>query len=231
MSHTPSRLPNPAPSARRAAPTDAGVGRRPSAAPARILKATEQLLLDGGIDAVSIRKVSDACGYSAPTIYHHFGDKRGLIDAVVEARFRVIYRVMESIPRHSDASRYLREVVTAFIDFALEHPDHYRLLTMPLENEPNVPSAEAGRELVRTALDALAEEGTLATPDVEAAFQVIWAVLHGLTSLQLSNTHYAFVDDLTQIALDMVEAGLLRRNAAAPAVRRTARRSGGKASE
>ena len=46
-----------------------------------ILAATETLLLEHGAEGVSIRRVSKLSGFSAPTIYHHFGDKRGLIGA------------------------------------------------------------------------------------------------------------------------------------------------------
>lgn len=184
--------------------------RRASEAPIQILKATESLLLSGGIESISIRRVSDLCGYSAPTIYHHFKDKRGLIDALLEERFAAAYERMAAIPTRPDPAHYLREMVTAFIGFALENPEHYRLLTTPLDREPEVPSADAARALVRGALEVLAREGTLTTPDVEAAFEVIWAVLHGLISLQLIHRNYEFVEDLTAVALDMVEAGLLR---------------------
>ena len=86
----------------------------------------------------------------------------------------------------------------------------------PFDSEPDVPSADAARDLVRGALALLSDEGTLATSDVEAAFQVIWAVIHGLISLPLANPNYEFVDNLTAIALDMMEDGLLRRNARWP---------------
>ncbi len=191
---------------------EAAARSRGSAAPALILATTERLLLEGGIDAVSIRRVADGSGYSAPTIYHHFGDKRGLIDALLEERFSVVHQLMAAIPPEPDPAVYLRNAVSEFIRFALENPDHYRLLATPLESEPNVPSADAARELVRSALEVLADEGTLATRDAEAAFQVIWAVLHGLISLRLGNPTYEFVENLTPIALDMIEDGLLRRN-------------------
>jgi AcrR family transcriptional regulator len=184
--------------------------RRVSVTPVEILRATEELLLSGGIENVSIRKVSERCGYSAPTIYHHFKDKRGLIDALLEERFKAIHQLMAAIPPRSDPAHYLREMLIAFAGFALENPDHYRLLTTPLDREPEVPSADAARELVRGALEALAREGTLVPSDVEAAFQVIWAVLHGLISLQLIHRNYEFVEDLAGAAFDMVERGLLR---------------------
>ncbi len=186
--------------------------RRVSAAPVEILKATEALLLEAGEEGVSIRKVSERCGYSAPTIYHHFGDKKGLIDSLLEERFRVVHQLMMKIPRGPDAALYLREMARAFIGFSLENPSHYRLLTTPRpESEPDVPSAKAARDLVKVALEELAREGTLATSDTEAAFQVIWAVVHGLISLQVIRPNPRLGGDLADLALDVVERGLLRQ--------------------
>jgi len=181
--------------------------------PQVVLAATEALLLEGGVDAVSIRRVSSRCGYSAPTIYHHFGDKTGLIDAVLERRFRRMLEMMRAIPRGDDAAAYLREMAVVFLRFALANPDHYRLLATvrPDEREGAVPSAEAARSLVKEALGDLLREGTLATPDLEGAFLVLWSMVHGLISLHLLSGEKAIADDLVELALDTVERGLLRR--------------------
>jgi len=190
------------------------VRRRRSAAPAEILKATEELLLRAGIEGVSIRKVSEACGYTAPTIYHHFRDKGGLLEALLEERFAAVYDLMVAIPRGSDPSRHLREMAQAFLEFAIGYPDHYALLTMPRDPERTVPSAEAARELVRADLEALLAEGELATGDVDVAFDVIWAVLHGLISLRLHRPDAEFSPEHADVAFEMLERGLLRRKEA-----------------
>jgi AcrR family transcriptional regulator len=178
-----------------------------------VLAATESLLLEGGVDAVSIRRVSSRCGYSAPTIYHHFGDKTGLIDAVLERRFRRMLEMMRAIPRDADAAAYLREMAIVFLRFALANPDHYRLLTTirPDQREGAVPSAEAARSMVKEALGDLLQEGTLATPDLEGAFLVLWSMVHGLISLHLLSEEHPLADNLVDLALDTVERGLLRR--------------------
>jgi AcrR family transcriptional regulator len=200
------------PRRRRAAP--GAPATRPSSRTA-ILAATEALLLAEGVTGMSIRKVTDRCGYTAPTIYHHFGDKAGLVSAVVEGRFRRILELMSSIPRGPDAAHYLREMARAFVGFALENPDHYRLLSVPGVDPAAVPSAEAARSLVKRALEELAREGTLATADIQAAYETTWAMLHGLISLRLLRPEYPFSDQLLETALDVVEAGLLRRSLAA----------------
>lgn len=186
--------------------------RRPTPAPAEILEATESLLLEQGVDGLSIRKVAERCGYTAPTIYHHFGDKKGLVLALLETRFRAIYEVIAAIPEQGDPATRLRRIARAFMQFALANPDHYRLLTTPrLEEADAVPSAEAAQELVKRALLELADRGTLATADVEAAYQVTWAMMHGLISLRLGRPDHPFSEELPELALDVIERGLLRR--------------------
>lgn len=177
--------------------------------PQAVLAATEELLLEGGVEGVSIRRVSSRCGYSAPTIYHHFGDKTGLIDAVLERRFHRMLEVMRAIPRGGDPARYLRETAAAFLRFALANPDHYRLLTVSRADA--VPSAEEARGMARQALEELLREGSLATQDVEGAFQVLWSMLHGLISLHLLSHDQPLSENLVDLALDTLERGLLRR--------------------
>jgi len=43
-----------------------------------------KLLATQGLDAVTTRSVALAAGVQAPTIYRIFGDKNGLLDAVVQ---------------------------------------------------------------------------------------------------------------------------------------------------
>ena len=48
-----------------------------------LMRAAESLLEQGGPDAVTTRAVCDAANVGAPTLYHHYGDKNGLLDALV----------------------------------------------------------------------------------------------------------------------------------------------------
>ncbi len=53
-----------------------------------ILDATEELLLEVGYDDFSMRRLVERCGYAAPSIYHYFGDKDGLIGAETGSIYR-----------------------------------------------------------------------------------------------------------------------------------------------
>ncbi len=49
----------------------------------RILKAAERLFAKRGIDAVSIRDITDAAKVNSASIHYHFGSKSGLIEAML----------------------------------------------------------------------------------------------------------------------------------------------------
>jgi AcrR family transcriptional regulator len=184
--------------------------RRRDASRRAILDATQALLLEGGAESVSIRRVSARCGYKAPTIYHHFRDKTGLLDALIEERFADLLERLQQVPRHAEPAHYLRQLARAFVEFGLENPTHYALLSTPRSDpEKQPPSAEAARELVFGALREVAESGALRTPDLESAFQLTWVVLHGVLSLRISRPSYAWCDDLVELALDVIDRGLL----------------------
>src|SRR5688572_948160 len=148
-----------------------------------ILDAAQSLLLEVGFERLSIRRVSERCGFKAPTIYHHFRDKNGLVDALLEERFREMHERMKQVERNGEPRAYLRELARAFIQFELEHPAHFALLAAPRLELGNVPpSAEACRALVYQALEEVAAAGSMSGVEVETAFQAIWVVLHGIVS-------------------------------------------------
>ena len=53
----------------------------------RLLKATAAVIDKGGESAVRIRDITKACAITAPSIYHFFGSREGLIDAAQAYRF------------------------------------------------------------------------------------------------------------------------------------------------
>ncbi len=176
-----------------------------------ILASAEALLLDVGTERFSIRRLAARCGYTAPTIYRHFSDKQRLIDAVLEAYWADLLGRLRQVPRGEDASEYLRALLRTSIRLNLEHPTYYRLLSVPRAEAGSLPSAEEARELVVQVLRELAARGRLATDNIDAATETLWALMHGLISLRIIRPSYPFSKDLDDVALDMLDAGLLRR--------------------
>jgi len=185
--------------------------RQREAARRAILDATEELLVAEGYEAFSMRRLAERCGYTAPTIYHHFGDKRGLLDALLEERFRLLVAWIRQVPAGDDALATLRAQLAAFVRFGLDNPAHYQLLTAhrPGDTSPPPQSAEESRGLIELTLERLAGERRLLVDDIEEAVQCIWVMLHGLISMRIHRPDYAWTRQHVDVSLEILLRGLV----------------------
>jgi AcrR family transcriptional regulator len=94
----------------------------------RILQAAARLLAESGGAPVSTRAVCAAAGVGAPTLYHHFGDKDGLLDAVVAYGFERYLAEERSLPPTGDPVEDLRRGWDAHVEFGLSQPAFYALM-------------------------------------------------------------------------------------------------------
>jgi AcrR family transcriptional regulator len=182
--------------------------------PARraILDATRELMLELGAE-VTIRRVEERSGVRAPTIYHHFHDKTGLIDTLLEEGCAALYARLCQVPRSDDPIEYLRDLARAYLEFGLSNTTHYLMISAPRRDPAQaLPSAEAARELVYHALEDAARARGVAG-DSETMFQALWAVLHGVVSVRVSRPDHPWRPELVDLALDTIERGILRGEA------------------
>ena len=180
-----------------------------------ILDATEAILLEDGIELFSIRKLATRCGFTAPTIYHYFRDKDGLIDALLEERFSRLLQRVRRVALGPDPVANMREHARAFLRFGRGNPAFYQLMMRgPRAGEERaVRAAEQAREIMARPLEALLAEGRLYTDDLEAARQSLWAVLHGVISLQIAIPSHAWSKNVAEVALDAMLRGIVRPSA------------------
>jgi AcrR family transcriptional regulator len=182
-----------------------------------ILDATEALLLEAGGDAFSIRGLAQRCGYSAPTIYHYFGDKDGLIDALLDDRFGRLLEALQGVGASTDPAENLRQLALAFIRFGHANPTFYRLVSSVSRKgrARTPPAVEAARQLIEKPIRQLDAAGRLELP-LEIAEQVLWALTHGLTSLRSLKPEYDWAPELESTALDVLLRGVLRAGPGVP---------------
>lgn len=181
-----------------------------------ILAAAESILVEDGYERFSMRRLAERCGYTAPTIYHHFGDKLGLVEAVLEARFQDLLRVIRRVPLSNDPLETIRARARAFVRFGLRNPSHYRVLTTQRgPSPPPLAAAEEVRELLEQPWRQLIEQGRLAEEHLDLAQQSFFALLHGIISLRSSWPEMKWSP-----ALDTGSVDALLRGWAAPPARR-----------
>jgi AcrR family transcriptional regulator len=175
-----------------------------------ILDATEALLIEHGFDRFSMRRLAERCGYTAPTIYHYFGDKKGLFDALLEERFGRMVETLRRVRRNGDPADTLLAIAQAGVRFGLRNPTQIQLLTAlrPDPSDPPQSSVEA-RELLEAPLAELAREGRLLTRDTEEAFQCLWIAMHGLMTMLMMRPDYSWSKNVVRAALSAMVRGLV----------------------
>ena len=175
-----------------------------------ILDATEALLLEEGEERFSIRRLVERCGYTAPTLYHHFGDKTGLIDALLDERFERLARQLKRVPRGDDPVAYLRAMGLAFVRFGLRNPTHHRLLFAPRARQHAPPrSALEVQEMLEQAWTELWEAGRLRAGDAGSAGQAMFCLLYGVTDRRIARPDHDWSAAGIENAIDALLRGLV----------------------
>jgi AcrR family transcriptional regulator len=131
----------------------------------RMLEAAESLLRRSPDRDISTRAVCDAVGVGAPVLYRLFGDKNGLLAAVVDNAFERYLALKRAMPLSDDPVDDLYVAWDNHVAFAAKHPAVYRIAYAPSLSE--VPGGvEEGRRLLIERLVRCAEAGRLnTTPD------------------------------------------------------------------
>ena len=94
----------------------------------RILACALQLFTDQGYDAVGVQEIVDAAGITKPTLYHYFGSKQGLLEALLGEHYEQLNSLIrEAAVYKGDLPKTLRDIMAAFFCFAGEHPMFYRM--------------------------------------------------------------------------------------------------------
>ena len=177
-----------------------------------ILDAAEALLVEGGLEGFSMRRLADRCGLTAPTLYHYFTDKPSLIDALLEERVQQLIQDLRGVELSDDPIENVCALGAAFASFGIRNPDHYHLLVMNRgEKAPDPPSTEEVQEIFGAPLGALIERGDLDADEIEPLRQGLWSLLHGFILLQSSRPDYEWVPGLLDHSLNAMIRGSIRQ--------------------
>lgn len=159
----------------------------------RACAAAEKRFAAQGVAGVSLRQLADDLGCSPMTPYRYFRDKDEIV-ATVRARAldQFAGALEQAAKTGGSARRRGRAVGEAYIRFALDNPDRYRLMHEALQCDPasypDLARAQARAQRTMSAyLEDLIDEGVLAG-DPEELGRIFWATGHGLLSLYLAGS-------------------------------------------
>jgi AcrR family transcriptional regulator len=171
----------------------------------KILDAARELFATEGYEAVTMRKVAEKVEYSPTAIYLHFADKDALLHEICEIDFLTLAKQFQKIAKVDDPVERLRRIGLAYTDFAVEFPNHYRLMFMtphpPVEHDAEElkrkgnPEEDAYAFLVGTVREAIEKKRLApAYKDAELVAQIVWSGVHGVISLQRCKRDDPWID-------------------------------------
>jgi AcrR family transcriptional regulator len=99
----------------------------------RIIETAAGLLAQSADVDVSTRAICDAAGVTAPTLYHHFGDKDGLLAAVVDFGWAAFLETKLAVAAvvHDHVADDIRAGWDNHLEFARDNPSFYKLMWSP----------------------------------------------------------------------------------------------------
>jgi AcrR family transcriptional regulator len=150
----------------------------------RILEVAGRLVAESADGDISTRAVCGAAHVGAPALYRNFGDKEGLLSAVVGRGFGAYLATKRERGETSDPVQDLRNGWDSHVEFALLNPNLYRLMNSPAPRTPPAAALES-HEILTQDLRRAAELGKLRLT-LELAAQMITSANVGVALMLVS---------------------------------------------
>lgn len=175
------------------------------------------LIREGGLGALSLRKLADRVGVSPPALYHHFRDKNDLLCAIAERGFEALGREVMGAAEKTEGppTARLRAFVFAYVRFATREPETYDLMFGREIWKRGAPTASL-REVAYGTFRSYAARVAIVAAEMELApgesalrlAQASWALLHGLCRLQIDGIYVdaSDVDAMCEEAVRLLTA-------------------------
>ena len=184
-----------------------------------LLDAAVRTLQKQGLDALTLRAVGNELGVSRSALYRHFVDKAALLTAVASEGFRMLHCDLRAAWENAGKGRAgALKMGEAYVDFALEHPWHYRVMFgsgFDLDAD-DTELKQAGAAAFDVLVESLVEQqaqGLVLEEDARTQANFVWAVVHGVAMLAIDkNIEHQGADPrlLARYAVERLHTGIAR---------------------
>ena len=180
-----------------------------------------------GVEGMSLRGLAAAAGCSRTTPYRYFKNKADILAAVRQAQFQRMADDAEEVARSvSNPDERLVALARAYLSFALATPDAYRVMySVAQQDEQRYPELvrqiNRAQQPMMNAVDEAIESGSI-KGDPANIVHVLWAGLHGIISLHLSDKLHMRrdIEELAEVMIRSLSRAVASKPSAQPAARR-----------
>lgn len=201
------------------------MGRRSTHTPEQlrelIIRSAHDIIAENGLGGMSAREIARRIGYSPGTLYNLFDSLDDLVLQVEALLLDSLDQRLSELPNENSTDIQLNRIARTYLSFGRDNPNLWNLISQhEIPSDMPIPSwyTERVERLVSRIEEALALQlptGRDNPVSLKRSARVLWAGLHGLTSLSTTkklsslagNSADALVDELVNTYL----AGLQKR--------------------
>ncbi|GGD97682.1 TetR/AcrR family transcriptional regulator [Paenibacillus nasutitermitis] len=150
-----------------------------------LVKSAFELLEREGAEALSMRRLATLLDVRASSLYNHFHEKSALLSAVAEKGLFLLAAELERVSAlaKSDPRRQIYAMGMTYREWALQHPQLYRLL---FTNTPPIEDTSSSSPIAAFAPILTATGKLVGQSQAASATQAVWAFVHGYVLLELT---------------------------------------------
>lgn len=171
------------------------MGRRSSHTPEElrelIIDAATDVIERTGLAGLSAREIARKIGYSAGTLYNVFADIDDLVLTIEQRLLERLALRLNDVPKAADPTQHVCDLAAAYLRFTLERPRLWNLLfEHHMPHDWKVPVHFQARMDALLGIVERALTPIIATSDsarIQRAARVLWASVHGITSLSTAD--------------------------------------------
>ncbi len=186
-----------------------------------LLEVAKEMLKEGGIEDISLRKISSRVGVSRTAPYHHFKDKNALLCGIAEAGFIQLHHINKNIFNNNNLtmkekfSLYIHQ----YVNFAKDNSELYELMfgrTIWKQKNSTQELKDVAYPCFQHQVDMTTEWQKLKLlnssdndkNDALRVSQVLWGTIHGIAKLLIDGI-YTDVDHVEEICNKAVDIFLV----------------------
>ncbi|MBA3008961.1 MAG: TetR/AcrR family transcriptional regulator [Desulfobacula sp.] len=186
-----------------------------------IIRVAKRLFAEEGYDHISIRKIAQQAECAPRTIYYYFKNKRELLNHLWLDIFKLVNdRCEKSAMGVTDPVEIIRRYYTAYVQYWLENPEHFRVIFMNEDLDATETHDEKiyGNILEQAGfvtrmvhlIQGCIEQGVFVERRKEIIFQTLLLSAHGLSSglITLREVPWESSTELIHSTLDALVSGI-----------------------
>lgn len=157
----------------------------------RIIEASMTMFVEEGYEKTSIRNIADKIEYSPATIYLYYKDKDELLYDVQGRAFEKLLQLFQEKATSKSPWKRLEQLCETYVRFGIEQKELYNLMfitqaPMNVINEHELwTNGQTAFDFLIDCVQDCMDKDLLRYKDVPTAALSIWAMGHGMVSLNL----------------------------------------------